>query len=119
MSTDEQQRQRERAAWVARLEKDPQWTERLREIARLFCLRCSDLVLLVATPEEFPLTATRADRIDRWIVTVGRVSDLGNALPTATRDTMSDRDRHAFPDHSHALIFFPPLIETIRFRVPK
>lgn len=105
-------------AWVARLETDPAWTERLRALARLLGKRPSDLVLLVAPPDDYPRARPGAPIVRGFLVTVGRVTDVSAALPSALRASMAEAERTAHPGHSHALIFGSGYVDAVRFRVP-
>ena len=105
-------------AWVARLENEPEWTAPLRALVRSLGKRPSDLVLLVARPDEYPRARPGATIVQGYLVTVGRAADVSSVLPSASRASLGETERRAHPEHSHALIFVGSIVETVRFRVP-
>jgi hypothetical protein len=104
--------------WIARLETEPEWSERLRATARALAIRPSDLVLLVGTPEDFPRASKSAPLVRGHLVTVGRVADVPLTFPSAGRPSMNEAERAAHPGHAHAVIFAGPFVDSVRFRVP-
>jgi hypothetical protein len=105
-------------AWVARLESEPEWTAGMRRLARVLGLRASDLVLLIARPDEYPRARPGATIVHGFLVRVGRASEVPDALPSALRASMGEAERRAHPGHSHALIFSALGVDSVRFRVP-
>lgn len=106
-------------AWATRLETEPVWSERLRDDCARFGWHPSDLVLLVGSPADFPSAARGASLVQGYFVTLGRVTDVPGALPSAYLASMAAAERRAHPGHSHALIFIAPIVEAVRFRVPE
>jgi hypothetical protein len=102
--------------WRVRLENEPEWTARLHHVSRSLDIPVSDLVVLIATPSEFPLAARDATIVRGHIVSLARVEDVACTFSRATRVTMDARQRRAAPEYSHAVIFAPPDVDTVRFR---
>lgn len=106
------------AAWVARLETEPEWSERLRATASTLAIRPSDLVLLIAAPDDFPRARGAVPLLRGFLVTVGRVADVASTIPSAGLASMCEADRRAHPSHAHAVIFAGMFAEAVRFRLP-
>jgi hypothetical protein len=105
--------------WRETLEREPQWTERLREEMRARECAASELVIVIGEPECFPRTALMGARVAGYFVIVGHVRELmENSMPVRLARTLADDDRRAHPRHAHAAIMHGPIGETIRFRVP-
>jgi hypothetical protein len=102
--------------WKTRLENEPEWTERLHHVSRSLAIPVCDLVVLIAVPSDFPLAARDATIVRGHIVSIARAEDIAATFTRAMRVSMSARDRRAAPEYSHAIVFAPPELDTIRFR---
>lgn len=102
--------------WKRRLEHEPEWTERLHHVSRSLQIAPCDLVVLIALPSEFPIAARDATIVRGHIVSLARVQDVATTFARVVRASMSAGARRAEPEFSHAVIFAPPDVDTVRFR---
>jgi hypothetical protein len=119
-TTEESARARE---WIARLETDPIWTERLRAELAPGDVAPGDLVLVLAPAAHYPKAAQRAGdaehalRVGEWLAIATSVDEVIDVMmPVNDRDALQAREPR---DQAHGLVLAGPRAVAFRFSVPR
>lgn len=108
--------------WIALLERDPEWTERMREELDKGHSMAGDLVLLLAPMKRYPLieklarSSERAVRVGEWLAVMATVDEVMRVqMPIDDRDALCAREPR---DKAHGLALVGLRALSFRFRVP-